>query len=331
MKRTIKIQKVDFYDKLFDKVFGKRLEKYYQLEFTDKPDFLFYSVYDTGCEHYKYSDCVKIFYSTEGVIPDFNECDYGIGSYPMKVGNRYCQIPYNPVSREQLERKNIVAFKDKKFCNFVYSNATNGRGAILRQEFCKELMKYRHVDCPGQVLNNMRDAIEPRNGDWYRGKVEFIKDYKFTIAFENVAMPGMVTEKIIQAFEAGSVPIYWGDSMVTDLFNSNAFINCNDYSNWDEVIERVKELDNDEKKYMDMLVSNPFNQNYDFDYDKKVEQFLCDIIEKGKVIYEKDPLGWDSGRISGEKMMKIKKSKSEKIKEVKKKFFRQINSLMQKI
>lgn len=306
-KKKIKIQRADFYDKYFEKAILRRLNNEYDVEISDKPDFLFYSVYGSGREHYKYKDCVKIFWSVEGVIPDFNECDYAIGFYPMEVGFRYLQVPYNPVTEQIQNREQFrdINLRDRRFCNFIYSNATNGNGAILRQEFCKELMKYKHIDCPGSVLNNMKDAIEPRHGKWYQGKVDFLKNYKFTIAFENASMSGMVTEKIVQAFEAGTIPIYWGDATVTKLFNPKAFINCADYSSWDEVIERVKELDRNDDEYMQMILMPPANPDYDFQVDKKTSDFICDIIEKGNVPFEKDPLGWDAGSLAAKQLVSM--------------------------
>ncbi len=306
-KKKIKIQKADYYETFFNKTIKRKLDQYYEVEFSDKPDFLFYSVYGTGREHYKYQDCVKVFWSAEGVIPDFNECDYAIGSYPMNVGERYLQTAYNPATPDVQNREKFRSInpKNRKFCNFVYSNESNGKGAVLRKEFCTELMKYKHVDCPGKVLNNMQDAIEPRNGKWYKGKVEFIKNYKFTIAFENVAMPGMITEKLIQAFEAGTIPIYWGDPGVSELFNSKAFINCTEYASWDDVIEKIKEIDQDDEKYMAMLLETPVRENYDFDYNEKITHFLCDIIEKGNLPFEKDPLGWDAGSLAAKQVEKM--------------------------
>ncbi|MBP3604432.1 MAG: hypothetical protein J6J79_09840 [Lachnospiraceae bacterium] len=295
-KKRIKIQKADFYDKLFNDIIRKNLEPFYELEFSDQPDFLFYSVYDTGIEHFKYENCVKIFYAAEGVLPDFNECDYAIGSYPMEVGDRYLREKYNAIPDIIQDRKRFehVNLKERRFCNFIYSNATNGRGAVLRQEFCKKLMEYKRVDCPGNVLNNMKDAIEPRNGKWYPAKIEFIKDYKFTIAFENVAMAGMTTEKLIQPFEAGSIPIYWGDPAVTEIFNNKAFINCRDFSSWEEVIAKVVELDNDDDKYMEMLMEQPLLEDVKtLNTHENIRNFLCKIVEKGNVQYEKCPLGFN--------------------------------------
>ncbi len=332
-KKKIRVQKADFYGDYFERSILNRLEKKYEVEISDKPDFLFYSVYRSGREHYQYNDCVKIFWSVEGVIPDFNECDYAIGSYPMEVGSRYLQVPYNPVTEQIQIREQFrdINLKNRKFCNFIYSNATNGNGAILRQEFCKELMKYKHVDCPGSVLNNMKDAIEPRNGKWYRGKVDFLKNYKFTIAFENISMPGMVTEKIIQAFEAGSIPIYWGDDAVTKLFNPKAFINCADYSSWEEVINRVKELDQNDDEYMQMILVPPANPDYDFQFDEKISNFIFTIIEKGNVPFEKDPLGWHAGSLAAKQLIGMEHNLFYRLYSKQQKVIQYMKKMLQKV
>ena len=84
-------------------------------------------------------------------------------------------------------------------------------------------------------------------------KLEFQKKHKFAIAFENVSHPGYSTEKIVQAFAAGTVPIYWGDTQIENQFNEKAFINCHRFDTIDEVVRFVKKIDQDDKMYMDML------------------------------------------------------------------------------
>ena len=165
----------------------------------------------------------------------------------------------------------------------------------MRQEFCKKLMEYKPIDCPGKVLNNMNaeDELAPRNGDWWHSKLEFLKKYKFTIAFENSRSDGYTTEKLLQPLQSFSVPIYWGNALVTRDFNPKAFINCNDYDNdFGAVIERIKELDNDPDKYLAMLRENPMQPDYDFEQRKKYEKWLLNIIEKGNKPFNKDPRHW---------------------------------------
>ncbi|KAE8987150.1 hypothetical protein PF005_g17510 [Phytophthora fragariae] len=67
-----------------------------------------------------------------------------------------------------------------------------------------------------------------RYSDWYNDDaVTTFQSYKFVIAFENSGVPGYVTEKMVNPFLAGSIPIYLGNSTtVSELFNPNSFIDC---------------------------------------------------------------------------------------------------------
>ncbi|MFR1060543.1 MAG: glycosyltransferase family 10 domain-containing protein [Enterocloster sp.] len=100
-------------------------------------------------------------------------------------------------------------------------------------------------------------GIAVLDDSWHKDKRNFLQQYKFTIAFENVALEGSLTsEKLYDPIHAYSIPIYWGDPNVAERFNKEAFINCNDYDNdLDKVVKRVIELDQDDEAYMYMLGS----------------------------------------------------------------------------
>ncbi len=62
---------------------------------------------------------------------------------------------------------------------------------------------------------------------------------------KNSSHPGYYTEKLIEGFAAKTVPIYWGDPHIEEIFNPNAFINLSDCESIDEMIEKVKAVDLD--------------------------------------------------------------------------------------
>lgn len=120
-----------------------------------------------------------------------------------------------------------------------------------------------------------------------------MKRYKFTIAFENSSSNGYTTEKLIHPLRSFSIPIYWGNSLVTKDFNPKAFINCNDYDNdFDAIIERVKELDNNPDKYLAMLRENPMQPDFDFEQRKKFEEWILNIVKKGNKPLDKGAPLW---------------------------------------
>lgn len=310
---TIKIKFVDFNLPTFDveeQWATQALRKKYNVEISEDPDFLFYSTW--GLDYKKYPDAVKIFCGGEAVSPNFNECDYAFGFEPIQYKDRFIQYPlgdshspglYDITPTIQDRSAVVPEMASRNFCNFIYSQDWMGEGAILRREFCKALMNYKHVDCPSYVLNNMpKGSISDRwtglscgSGTvatgWSNGKLAFLRNYKFTIAFENTALAGYTTEKLIHPFQAFSIPIYWGNPDVLDLFNPKAFINCRDYNNdFNAIIQRVKELDTDPVKYLEMLSEPPMREDFDYKRQRKAEQFLYNIIEKGKNPFAKDAI-----------------------------------------
>lgn len=224
------------------------LNEGYDWESSDNPDYVVYSDYDY--EHLDY-DCVRIFYTGECYTPNFNECDYAVGFDRLKLGDRYMRIPlYNLFQyRDNYKSlKNRLPFTQKElskktgFCNFVVSNCF---ATDVRSIFFDKLNLYKRVDSGGRYKNNIGGTV----GD----KMAFQKNYKFSIAFENCSYPGYCTEKIMEAFAARTIPIYYGDPEVAKDFNPKAFINAHDYDSLDAVVARVKEIDENDVLYLAMI------------------------------------------------------------------------------
>ncbi len=295
-KKTIKINFTDTEKGYFNNdnnIFLDVLKEHYNVEISDKPDFLFYSCF--GDNNLKFSNCVKIFFTNENIVPNFNEADYGLGFHHLEFEDRYLRFPeyfYKLNSSIQNRESLSDDLANRKFCNFIYSNSKNGEGAQDRIDFCKKLQEYKQVDCPGKVLHNIDIDFAPRSGNWAESKIQLLHDYKFTIAFENRYTNGYTTEKLYQPLIANSIPIYMGNPSVVEDFNPKAFINCNDYKNFDEVIEVVKELDNNNEKYMEMLRQPAMQADFDFDYKKKITEYLIHIIEKGNTPYVRQRNGF---------------------------------------
>ncbi len=233
----------------------------YDVELSDDPEYFFGS--DFGTEYLNY-DCVKIFQTGELITPNFNAYDYGISFDYLTFGDRYIRMPnyYSSYvlyaeNLEKMKRKHIfdreeILREKREFCSFVVSNGGN-YASDKRTEFFYKLMQYKHVNSGGRYLNNLAGTEFDAEAGGVRDKIAFTKLHKFSITFENASYPGYCTEKIMEGFAAQTIPIYWGDPLVGRIFNKSAFIDCNDYSSWDEVIERIREIDNDDELYLSML------------------------------------------------------------------------------
>ena len=69
------------------------------------------------------------------------------------------------------------------------------------------------------------------------------------MCFENLLRPGYYTEKLFHAKTAGTVPIYFSDSLVAHDFNPACFINLSSFNNINELIDHVIKVDQDDDLY----------------------------------------------------------------------------------
>lgn len=83
-------------------------------------------------------------------------------------------------------------------------------------------------------------------------KVDKLKSYKFCYAYENVKNePGYITEKMLNCFQAGCVPIYWGAPNVLKYIPSSCFIDRRKFSSEAEVYAYIKNMKEEEyNKYI---------------------------------------------------------------------------------
>ena len=222
-----------------------------QILLSDEPEILFYSVF--GKKHKNY-DCLKVFFTGENQRPNYKYSDFSISFDMDSYGGKNLRWPLYLLYGELesllavKEPEKLLAEK-KKFCNFIYGN----KKARLRNRFFKKLSRYKSVDSGGIAYNNLGYRV----GD----KLAFLREYKFTIAFENASFPGYGTEKIFQAMQANSMPIYWGNPRVCYDFNPKSFINAHRYENLDAVVEEVIALDQDQDRYLEKLAQPYFVDN----------------------------------------------------------------------
>lgn len=216
---------------------------------------------------------VSIFLTGEAICPDFNLFDYAIAFDNMKFGDRFIDVKYLQDAFAELatpkEDAAVLLAQKKGFCNFIYSNPMAHPN---RDMFFHKLSEYKKVDSFGKHLNNMNAKSSRDDQNWNGISVDIKSWYKFSIAFENAAHRGYTIEKIVTSMKAGTIPIYWGDANVGDYLNKESFINCSDYASWDAVINKVKELDNDDQAWQKMMAKPWMTTEQVKDYQNKVEE-----------------------------------------------------------
>lgn len=255
------------------------LKKRCEVVVSKDPEYVFVSSFCKPFEFAKY-DCVRVFYTAEPFSPDFVSFDYCIGFDHIDAGDRYYRYPYYALRWNEkqigssyhqlsLEKAQEVLNSKERFCNFVYSHDTQSN---LRQRVFTKLSEYKKVDSVGTYLNNQSDGYTVTYG---ASKDDYLRKSKFTIAIDSLCFPGFTTEKIIEPILCHSVPIYHGDPTISDYFNTKSFVHLKDDSQLDSFVEKVIELDQDDEKYIEMLMQNPF---VEADHIEKLNQGFEDML-----------------------------------------------------
>lgn len=279
--RSIKLKIVDTN---FDSVANliKWIEEYCDIEWGGEPDYIIHSCF--GHEVLKYNG-VRIMWLGENLQPDFNISDYAVGFGRMSFGDRYLRVPlyrwyfsdYNSLFDANRMIANVDGSKllseKTRFCTMVVSNS--GRGNYF-DELVNEVNEYKQIASGGRWANNIGGPVED--------KMPFLNSGKFHIAFENSSTPGYLTEKLLHAFTAHTIPVYWGDPTVVQDFNPKSFVNCHDFKSIDEVVEYIKYLDKNNDAYTGMLEQPCFVEGKEPDFLKKenIMNFLINIFDQPK-------------------------------------------------
>ncbi len=286
---SIRINFIDFWPGFVkeNNYFFTLLSKHYHVTISDDPEIIFYSNY--GKDYLNYN-CIRIYFSGENIRPDFSGCDYAMSFdyidrknhyrlplYVIYLGLQYfsgslAKAAGDLTKIQSIDEITAMWRSKKKFCSMVVSNAHSKK----RINFFHRLSKIKHVDSGGRALNNVGGPV--------KDKLEFIKDYKFVISFENSSYPGYVTEKILEPLSMGCIPLYWGNPLIENDFNKKRFLNYNDFATEELLIKRILEIDADEKEAIKILSEPIFPDNKlpHFIEDENVMRFLDMIIQNRK-------------------------------------------------
>lgn len=259
----MKLCVVNFWDGAFD---GDFLDYFFNicfdgLTYTDNPheaDFVVTSVFGNVS-----TDPAKtIAFIGENIRPSFVNYNHSLSFDYDSYGGRNCRLPlwyarlawdgfeekprrvgsnnhgYEPlidIKSLMRPRKLDMASKDK-FCALIAGNPEG-----LRINLFHSISKYKQVDGYGNMFGR---ALR-------QSKFDLLKEYKFCLCPENSIYDGYITEKLIDAYAGGTVPIYSGDISVNKEFNEFAFFNYQDNENKDinDLVQTIKEWDNDAVLY----------------------------------------------------------------------------------
>lgn len=159
----------------------------------------------------------------------------GFEQKPRRVGaNNHGYEPLIPINTLTRPRKLDMQQKTK-FCALIAGNPEG-----LRVNMFKSISQYKQVDGYGNMF-----------GKALRGsKFDILPQYKFCLCPENSIYDGYVTEKLIDAYAGGCVPLYSGSVRIEEELNNEAFINYQECEDMEEFVRAVEIFDTYPESYI---------------------------------------------------------------------------------
>jgi hypothetical protein len=274
---------IDFFLNLFEKVYGEPCQK----GNIGESDILceFDMLIEGGC-----SSMVKIkqwkhtyLFSGESTLK-CNKQDYTCVLWGERnhknVVNVPLFIPYiytnNFVNTLEIKKQFTNDHVPK---NDVCVIISNPRGKE-RTDFLNQLEKEFKVCYAGRYKNNIGGFIKPDyHSKEYR---DFVNQFKFIVSMENSREDTYITEKLINGLLSNIIPVYWGSEKVYDYINKDRFLCLENINNTSAIINKMKELKNDDSKWLNIVNHNVFPNN-----ENKLERTLENIAEDIKCILSK--------------------------------------------
>jgi glycosyltransferase involved in cell wall biosynthesis len=226
-----------------------------------EPPYLFEQqlVYDIVYDNYKMFDRILTYDERLLTLPNA----------VFRNGGYECVLNKSVHTREypMLSDANLYSVYDKnKTVSIISSNKTFTEGHRYRVS-CVELIRANDlsVDVYGMGYN-------PING-----KLTGLKDYKYSVAIENGIYKNYFTEKILDCFLTGTIPIYRGCTNISDFFNQKGIITFDTHDQLLEILKTIREGGYDlDKKIIEE--NYKLALKYRYDNDKIFNKYIKDLI-----------------------------------------------------
>ena len=170
--------------------------------------------------------------------------------------------------KNQLIDKRISVFLNlSRLCNFHLF----GRGWKKTYETPKKVLKKM-----SKYKNNIFDGDDIKYK--FLDKKDILKNYKFSLCFENSSSKNYISEKLYDCFYHKVIPIYLGAPNIHEIIPKESYIDYRDFKSDSELYEYLKDLDYIEaNKYLksahQFLISSEFKRN-------TCEYFVESIMDK---------------------------------------------------
>lgn len=172
---------------------------------------------------------------------------YKVFTYDKKLIEECDNGEFYPHGGCWIKTEDHKVHEKTKLLSFIVSNKSQTVGHKLRHSI-KRVFKQNKIEYDN--FGRGYKTIEY--------KLDALKDYAFSLIIENCKIDYYFSEKLIDSFMTGTVPIYWGCPSIGDFFNLEGMIIFNDI---DDLLNKISSLSLDKYKYMLPAINDNFERS----------------------------------------------------------------------
>jgi hypothetical protein len=161
-----------------------------------------------------------------------------------------------------LRQEDIKIHDKSKLVSMIFSNKQWNRYHSLRHEFYSQIK---------EKVDGFGTGCDKR----IQFKSEGLNDYCFSIAMENFDSPGLFTEKILDCFLSGTIPIFFGTDNIDEYFNGKGFFKFNTLEELMQILETLS-FEKYQEMYEYVVENFEIAKKYMFP-EVYIKQFLNEI------------------------------------------------------
>jgi len=217
------------------------------------------------------SNVLKVLFWREGMEylsqSEVDKHDAIMGTHIFDEILNPCHYPADFETSEILPLANH-SFRDRHMAVHISSHC-HGRGEKTnthiedRNRFIEELQKHMEVQVHGSCATQKYSLSVPEGNG--KNLKQFVSNFKFFIAVENIGTNGYVSEKPFLPLGSGAIPVYLGASEANKLpkldGHSKWFINARDFESVETLANHLKELASNKTKFLEYLQWQDYAQS----------------------------------------------------------------------
>lgn len=189
----------------------------------------------------KNRSAIRIFHTGENIRPDTVESDFQFTFDLVRNSESHFRLPFwwgsidwsgwgvHGVSGARFGR----LIKLEELCQGRAFDPARAMKCAFFTTHMRQPRRYLHemvssaVDVAG--FGRAFDASVKNHNKSGLLKSEVLKDFMFSLCPENAMYPGYYTEKAVEAYAGGTIPLAWFDGNASVDFNMSALVNLNEY------------------------------------------------------------------------------------------------------